>query len=153
MNGGTSGLQVDVELLKLLATVFALFVSTVTVEFRIAAFVNSKRDCFPDRRLGQLSTVGEVYDWFWGYLLGLFVNVVFLLVAHQVHLLTRESDYTAIGDWVYRLYLLNVILWAGGFIIDALRLAFPGAKRDTTNAESGAVVTQATARTPATEED
>jgi hypothetical protein len=136
MNTGNLGLQVDIELLKLLATVFGLFVSTVTVEFTIAAFVNGKRDSFPNRRVGRLSTVGEFYDWLWGYVLGLFVNIVFLLIALHVRAITRDTAYSAIGAWVYWTYLLNLVLWSGGFVIDGLRLRFPGASPKATDPKS-----------------
>jgi hypothetical protein len=134
MNAGSVDLQVDIEMLKLLGAIFALFVSTVTVEFTIAAFVNSKRDSFPNRRLGRLSTVGEFYDWLWGYVLGLFVNIVFFLVASYVHSVTRQTAYSVMGAWVYWTYFLNVVLWGGGFILDGIRLLHPGAKRTTTGA-------------------
>ena len=151
MSSGTLGFEVDAELLKLLAVVFALFISTVTVEFRIAAFINDKRDRFPDRRVGMWCTFGEIYDWFWGYLLGFVFNFLLFLVAHQIHRLTLGSEYAIIGKCVYWLYLLNVIFWGVGFIIDAIRLLFPGLKRETAGTEPATADT--TTRTTRSKED
>ena len=76
--GGEIKMTVDIELLKLIGAAFALIVSTATVQFKIADFINAKRDAFPGRPKGPLSTLGEIYDWAWGYAIGILVNLVFL---------------------------------------------------------------------------
>ena len=122
-------LDINIELLKLLGAVFALVVATATVQFRIAQFINTKRDEFPKRRTGALSAVGEVYDWLWGYLLGIMVNATFFYVAIAIRDSTSHTDFATIGELVCWLYRINLIGWVVGLMIDAFRLGFPGKER------------------------
>lgn len=121
-------MEFDVELLKLLAAAFALVVSTATVQFKVADFVNKKRDEFPQRPKGCLPKIGEVYDWLWGYVLGIGINIVFFVVARALRDATKSTQFALIGDLLYWLYLVNLVLWVLGWIIDAFRLGFPGKK-------------------------
>ena len=121
-------MEFDIELLKLLAAAFALLVSTATVQFKIADFVNKKRDEFPQRPKGCLPTIGEVYDWLWGYVLGILINILFFVVAGALRDATKSTQFSLIGNLLYWLYLVNLAGWVLGMIIDALRLALPAKK-------------------------
>ena len=130
----TSG--INMELLKLLAAVLALVVSTVTIQFKIADFINKKRDGFPNRRVGRLSTAGEIYDWCWGYFLGIAINGLFAYITWRLkdELGKKELDqFILIGWFVFIGYVGNTALWVGGLVIDFLRLISPGPKRPTDN--------------------
>jgi hypothetical protein len=123
-------ISINTETLKLFGAIFALFISTIAVEFRIADFINSKRDNFPKRRQGKLNTLGECYDWCWGYVLGLIINFTFLAVALKLKNLTENTEFSTIGLLVFIFYSVNLVLWILGFIIDMLRIMFPGQNRE-----------------------
>lgn len=122
-------MTVNIELLKLLGAIFALVVSTATVQFKIADFVNKKRDDSPERRKGRLSTFGEIYDWAWGYVLGILVNSMFFVIAIVLRKTTICTQFALIGTALFVLYLVNLIGWVAGFVIDGFRHKYPGEKR------------------------
>ena len=120
----------DTEMLKVFGTTVALLVSTATVQYKLADFINAKRDKYPDRRVGKFVSFGEFYDWLWGYLLGIFVNVIFLLIACKIKKITSGQELSLIGLFLFIFYLGNVGFWVIGLAIDGLRmLRYPGQER------------------------
>lgn len=120
----------DTEMLKVFGTAVALLVSTATVQYKLSEFINDKRDKYPDRRIGKFVSFSEFYDWLWGYLLGIFVNVIFLLIACKIKKVTSGRELSLIGLFVFIFYLGNVGLWIIGMVIDFLRMfLFPGQER------------------------
>ena len=117
----------DTEMLKVFGTTVALLVSTATVQYKLADFINAKRDKYPDRRVGKFVSFSEFYDWLWGYLLGIFVNVIFLLIACKIKKITSGQELSLIGLFLFIFYLGNVGFWVIGLAIDGLRmLRYPG---------------------------
>jgi len=115
-------MTIDIELLKLPGAVLLLVVSTATVQFKIAEFINEKRDKFPERREVEWSTTGEKFDWLWGYGLGILVNILFLIVAIYLLIEIICTPFWPIGVFLFVLYLVNLVAWIVGFIIDRKRI-------------------------------
>ena len=114
----------DVEQLKLLAASLALVISTASVEFTIAAFVNKVRDEFDQKRTGRWYQFSEYYDLFWGYALGIGFNIVFYKIATLIETQTANSIFRGLGLLIWWLYLLNLIAWIIGALIDSGRVIF-----------------------------
>jgi hypothetical protein len=113
----------DNEQLKLLAAALGLVISSVTVQFTIATFVNKVRDEFGEKKkTGGLITFSERFDWFWGYALGIVFNIVFFIVAGIVEKQTASTGYAPFGLFLWWLYFVNLVLWVVGMIIDGLRI-------------------------------
>lgn len=120
----------DIELLKLLAAALALVISTATVQFSIATFVNKVRDDFHDKGTGGWVKFSETYDLLWGYALGVAFNIVFFVAAGIVQEQTVNTNYAWFGRYLWWLYLINLIAWIVGMLIDILRiLLWPGTKQ------------------------
>jgi hypothetical protein len=123
----------DAEALKLFGAIFALFISTMTLEYTLASFINKKRDEFPNRRTGNWNTFGEIYDWIWGYILGIGVNFIFLVIAYHVYRFTQISElseFSLLGYFLLVFYCINFALWFMGAIFDGFRLKYPGVKQE-----------------------
>ena len=119
----------DAEQLKLLAAALALVISTATVQFSIATFVNKVRDEFHQKRIGRWCFLSETYDLLWGYSLGVAFNIVFFVVADIVQGQTVRTQFARFGSFLWWLYLGNLIAWIVGMIIDLVRVTcFPGTK-------------------------
>jgi hypothetical protein len=127
MTDATS-IQIDIEALKLFGSILALFISTVTVQFKLAGFINKLRDEFPNRSKGRWATFGDVYDWAWCYALGVLVNLMFLAIAWKLRSYTIDTDYSLVGTFLAWIYGINFALWCVGVIVDAKRLKHPGKK-------------------------
>ena len=112
--------------LKFLGAALALVISTGTAQFSIASFVNKVRDEFHQKRKisngRRWSTLSELYDLTWGYLLGVGFNVVFFLVAHVLAQSSTGKQLAGFGRFLWWLYLINLIAWVTGMIIDYVRL-------------------------------
>ena len=137
----------DTEQLKLLAAALALVISTATVQFNIASFVNKVRDEFHDKRIGGWCRFSEYYDLLWGYFLGIAFNVVFFIVADIMQRQTSSSPYSAFGSFLWWMYLVNLIAWIVGMIIDFLRVQCWPAKKPTRPAEKPTTTTTTTTTT------
>lgn len=123
-------MTLDVEMLKVFGTAVALLVSTATVQYKLSDFINAKRDKYPDRRVGKFVSFSEFYDWLWGYLLGIFVNIIFLLIASKIMKITSGQELSLIGLFLFIFYLGNVGFWVIGMVIDGLRMfLYPGQER------------------------
>ncbi len=123
-------MTLDAEMLKVFGTAVALLVSTATVQYKLSDFINAKRDKYPDRRVGKFVSFSEFYDWLWGYLLGIFVNVIFLSIACKIKKITSGQELSLIGLFLFIFYLGNVGFWVIGLAIDGLRmLRYPGQDR------------------------
>ena len=120
------------EALKFLAGALALVISTASAEFTIANFVNGVRDGFHAGRGGVASgwkTFSQSFDLLWGYGLGIAFNVVFFLVARVLYQQTVSSSQQTVGSslvyfarFLWWLYLVNLIAWVAGMIIDWIRI-------------------------------
>lgn len=120
----------DIESLKLLGAALALVISTATVQFSIAGFVNKVRDEFHQKRIGKWCSFSETYDLFWGYTLGIVFNIVFFAVADMVYRQTVGTPFSLFGSFLWWLYLVNMIAWIVGMIIDLFRIfKYPGTER------------------------
>ena len=112
--------------LKFLGAALALVISTGTAQFSIAGFVNKVRDEFHQKlRISngrRWSTLSEVYDLTWGYVLGVGFNIVFFLVAHVLEQSSTGKQLAGFGRFLWWLYLINLIAWFAGMIIDFIRL-------------------------------
>lgn len=96
----------------------------------MAEFINEKRDKYPERRKGKIVGFSEFYDWLWGYLLGLSVNFIFLLIAYEIKNITKGHPLENFGLCLYIVYMGNMLFWFGGLIIDLFRiLKYPGGKK------------------------
>ena len=123
----------DLEQLKLLAACLALVISTASVEFTIATFVNKVRDEFHEKRTGAWCSLSEYYDLAWGYGLGIAFNFLFYKIAVLIESQTANSAFRGLGQLIWWLYLLNLIAWIIGVVIDGLRLrCWPGTKSEAT---------------------
>ena len=117
----------DNDALKLLGAALALVISTATAQFTIAGFVNKVRDECHHKRSGRWCFFSEIYDLLWGYAMGIVFNVVFFLAARIVEHQTANTQYHFFGSFLWWLYLVNLIAWIAGIVIDLLRVfCFPG---------------------------
>lgn len=118
------------EMLKIFGSTLALIVSTAMLQYKLADFINAKRDKYPNRRKGKFVSFSEFYDWLWGYSLGIFVNVIFLSIAYRIKLVTNGQELSVVGLLLFVFYLGNVGFWVIGLVIDGLRmLRYPGLER------------------------
>ena len=114
------------EQLKFLAAALALIISTGTAQFSIASFVNKVRDEYRTK-LDVVQGKGwvrlsELYDLSWGYALGIGFNIVFFLVANVLQQRTAGKELDSFGRFLWWLYLINLIAWIVGMIVDYVRL-------------------------------
>ena len=114
-------MTIDIENIKLFGTALALLISTVTVQFRLVEFINKKRDEHQNDK-GAFIRFSEYYDWFWGYLLGLEANWIFLMIAYNLKTATRNTELSLFGISLFCLFLGNMLFWAIGLFIDAFRI-------------------------------
>lgn len=120
----------DIEALKLLGAALALVVSTATAQFTIASFVNKVRDEFHQKRSGRWCYFSEIYDLLWGYGLGIVFNIIFFVAAGIVRDQTANTQYASFGSFLRWLYLVNLIAWMVGIVIDLVRILLcPGTEK------------------------
>lgn len=119
---------VNDEQLKLLAAALALVISTATVQINIAGFVNKVRDELNSTNEGSWdwNKTSDMYDLLWGYALGIAFNIVFFIVAIIIQEQTAPSEYAYFGRLLWWMFLINLIAWCVGAILDVLRaICFP----------------------------
>ena len=114
-------MTIDMENIKLFGTALALLISTVTVQFRLAEFINKIRDQHPNDK-GIFIRFSERYDWLWGYFLSLGANWIFLMIAYNLKTATINNELSLFGRSLYWLFLGNMLFWVGGFFIDGIRI-------------------------------
>ena len=111
----------DVEQLKIIATVLGLIISTATIQFTNAKFVNEVRDAILKDPPSGLHKVSQLHDLVWGYALAIAFNVLFCMVAYVVWQQTEGTQLVWLGRAVFGIYLVNAILWVTGSALDVWR--------------------------------
>ena len=118
----TGVLADDEKLLKLLASVVALVISAVGVNFGAADFINKARDAFPKRADGIRHTLSALYHWGWGYSVAIAANFLFFkivqLVTDQFIDPELDSELVWMATGVYWDFLVNVLVWVRGAFLD-----------------------------------
>lgn len=113
--------MIDVEQLKVIATVLGLVISTATVQLTIAKFVNDVRDSIVKEPPKGIHKASLMHDLLWGYVIGIAFNALFLMVASIVKTQTRGTELGWLGKAVFIIFLLNLILWVTGSFLDSWR--------------------------------
>jgi hypothetical protein len=120
--------MLDLEQLKVIATVLGLVISTATIQFTSAKFVNDVRDSILKDPPTGIHKASLLHDLLWGYALAIAFNVLFCMVAYVVMRQTAGTDLEVFGRVVFGIYLLNAIVWCTGSVLDVLR-AFTATKK------------------------
>ena len=114
--------MLEIEQLKVIAIILGLVISTATVQFTIAKFVNEVRDSILKTRPTGIHKISLMHDLVWGYVIGIAFNALFVMVAWIVMNQTNGTDLGWLGETAFYIFLVNVILWGTGSLLDCYRV-------------------------------
>lgn len=117
---------VTTEAVKLFGTVLAMVISTATVNFQVAAFVNEVRDQYLAGSFGKLDTFSKWFDWVWGYLFALGIAWLFVYISCLIskHFRPKNGDtpFSGFVIFVGLIFWFNALFWTVGFFVDGYRM-------------------------------
>ena len=114
------------EAIKLFGTVLAMVISTATVNFQVAAFVNEVRDQYLAGSFGKLGTFSKWFNWVWGYLFALGIAWLFVFITHflskHFRPKTGGTPFSGLVLVVSLIFWFNALFWTIGFVVDGYRM-------------------------------
>jgi hypothetical protein len=111
----------DVEQLKVIATVLGLVISTATIQYTSAKFVNDVRDSMLKDPPHGIDKVSQLHDLCWGYALAIAFNGLFCMVAYIVMKQSVDTGLVWLGRAVFAIFAVNAVLWVTGSVLDIWR--------------------------------
>ena len=110
-------IAVSLDFIKVYILVIGLFISSVTIQFKMADFINKTRNSAKKTIIGR-HRFSLYFDWFWAYSLSIATGIVFTFISWELHSQIGDDQHTTILTMVKWLFLINVIFWSVGFLLD-----------------------------------